>query len=739
MDCFPSSSPEAVVIDSLFSMDQQRSADKSTSNTKGKAGRDIAEVAAATELFLPKGSHRVTSSTRSPAPILLHGLLREYQQIGVDWLVNLYKKRLNGILADETGLGKTVQTVAYLAHLAGQEGIWGPHLILVRTCKLLSWELEFKRWCPGLKTILYLGNRKERRYKRMLWGDANSFHVCVTSYKLLMKDQRYFLKKRWRHLVLDEVQLIKNMTGKHWKTIFALRSEQRILLIHTPLQNTLKEFWTMIHFLLPGITRSYSDFPVEAHTDENQDYCHKLVIRLHRMIQPFILRRSKRDVEKQLPKKYEHILKCRLSNRQKTLYEDILTQPGTQEALKSGHFVSVLQVLMQLQRVCNHPELVVPRETSSSYLCSSLQYNMPSLVLGAIEKDSSEVANLSIFDLINNENRLTRYQTEEAMPKLKVTQQLIEEIYTGPEQPPRPRPCPIKPMRLFQPVQYGTKPEGRLAAIGNAVGQRPPTSFPPTGTLVSTISQAGQTRGRSPVTAPTATPTSHGGDAGKVAQLANMAGSQNRISQPETPVTLQFQGNKFTLSPSQLRQLTTGQPLQLQGNILQIVSAPGQPIIRPQGSMVMQTMPQTVPASSAAVTPGTPHPALSIAQQALGVTTNATSSPTKPTTVGRSQEASEEKTQQLKERLRRLFEANEQRCNRRVLYGSDLLQACTLSSEPAHTALTAGGWTWVGRESCIRALRTCVSTTSVLQSALLTVEDHHEATKSLTKRYFHFS
>ncbi|KAM4746215.1 E1A-binding protein p400 isoform 2-T2 [Anableps anableps] len=836
MECIPSSPPEAVVIDSLFSMDQQRSVDKSTSNSNGKAGRDIAEVAAATELLLPKGSLRITSSTRSPAPVLLHGLLREYQQIGVDWLVNLHKKRLNGILADETGLGKTVQTVAYLAHLAGQEGIWGPHLIVARTCKLLSWELEFKRWCPGLKILLYLGNSRERRSKRMVWEDSNSFHVCVTSYKLLMKDQRHFLKKRWRHLVLDEVQLIKNMTEKHWETIFALRSEQRLLLIHTPLQNTLKEFWTTIHFLLPGITRPYSDFPVKADSDENQDYCHKLVIRLHRMIQPFILRRSKRDVEKQLPKKYEHILKCRLSNRQKTLYEDILTQPGTQEALKSGHFVSVLQVLMQLQRVCNHPELVVPRESSSSYFSSSLQYNVPSQVLGAIEKDSSRIASLSLFDLISNENRLTRYQTDEAVPKLKVTQQLIEEIYTGPEQPPRPRPCPIKPMRLFQPVQYGTKPEGRLAAIGNGVGQRPPTSSPPTGTLVSTISQSGQTRGKSPVTAPTTTPTSHAigtatqraqatstvssnnntasssiassgnssngqhvlgatplalgqtlagavvgsmtsisqagitqvprpglapshaiqpsllsqrlvltsqaqarlpsGDVVKIAQLANMAGSQNRISQPETPVTLQFQGNKFTLSPSQLRQLTTGQPLQLQGNILQIVSAPGQPIIRPQGSMVMQTMPQTVPASSAAATPGTPHPALSTAQQALGVTTNATSSPTKLTTAGHgaSLEASEEKTQQMKERLSRLFKANEQRCNRRVLYGSDLLQACTLSPEPAHTALTAGGWRWVGRESCIRAQTTCVGTTSVLQSALLTGEDHHEAAGSLIKR-----
>ncbi|XP_014866025.1 PREDICTED: E1A-binding protein p400 isoform X2 [Poecilia mexicana] len=838
MECVPSSPPEAVVIDSLLSMDQQRSADKSTSNSNGNAGRDITEVAAATELLLPKGSLRITSSTRSPAPVLLHGLLREYQQIGVDWLVNLHKKRLNGILADETGLGKTVQTVAYLAHLAGQEGIWGPHLIVVRTCKLLSWELEFKRWCPGLKILLYLGNRRERRYKRMLWEDSNSFHVCVTSYKLLMKDQRHFLKKRWRHLVLDEVQLIKNMTEKHWETIFALRSEQRILLIHTPLQNTLKEFWTMIHFLLPGIIRPYSDFPIKADSDENQDYCHKLVIRLHRMIQPFILRRSKRDVEKQLPKKYEHILKCRLSNRQKTLYEDILTQPGTQEALKSGHFVSVLQVLMQLQRVCNHPELVVPRESSSSYFSSSLQYNVPSLVLGAIEKDSSQTANLSLFNLINNENRLTRYQTEEAVPKLKVTQQLIEEIYSAPEPPPRPKPCPIKPMRLFQPVQYGTKPEGRLAAIGNAAGQRPPTSSPPTGTLVSTISQSGQARGKSPVTAPTATPTPHAvgtatqrpqatptvsssnnnntasssiassgnsgnrqhvlgatplalgqtlagtvvgsmtsisqagvtqvprpglapshaiqpsllsqrlvltsqaqarlpsGDVVKIAQLANMAGSQNRITQPETPVTLQFQGNKFTLSHSQLRQLTTGQPLQLQGNILQIVSAPGQPIIRPQGPMVMQTVSQTVPASSAAATPGTPHPALSTAQQALGATTNATSFPAKLTTAGHgaSLEASEEKTQQLKERLSRLFEANEQRCNRRVLYGSDLLQACTLSPEPAHTALTAGGWRWVGRESCSRAQRTCVGTTSVLQSALLTVENHHEAAGSLIKR-----
>ncbi|XP_077943063.1 E1A-binding protein p400 isoform X6 [Gasterosteus aculeatus] len=832
MECPTGSSAEAVLIDSLLSVDQHRGADKAaSSDSDKKPARDIAEVAAATELILPKGSFRTNSSTRSAAPILLHGLLREYQQIGVDWLVNLHKKHLNGILADETGLGKTVQTVAYMAQLAGQEGIWGPHLIVVRTCKLLNWEVEFKRWCPGLKILLYLGNRRERRSKRKWWGEANSFHVCVTSYKLLMKDQSHFVRRRWRHLVLDEVQLIKHMTEKHWETIFALRSEQRILLINTPLQNTLKELWTMIHFLLPGITRSYSDFPVKAGTDQNQDYCHKLVIRLHRMIQPFILRRSKRDVEKQLPKKYEHILKCRLSSRQKNLYEDILTQPGSQKALKTGHFVSVLQVLMQLQRVCNHPELVAPRETSSSFFCSSLQYNVPSLVLGALQRDSSKIANMSIFDLINNENSLTRYQTEKAVPKLKITQQLIEEIHSSPEPSPRPKPCPIKPLRLFQPVQYGTKPEGRLAAITSVVGQRPPTSSPVTSTSVSTTNLSAQARGKSPVTtATTTTATSHAvgtatqraqtappvssssntasgssaigqhvlgapsvalgqtlantvlgsvaptsqpalaqvprpalapshaiqpsvlsqrlvltsqaqarlpsGDVVKIAQLANIAGSQNRISQPETPVTLQFQGNKFTLSPSQLRQLTTGQPLQLQGNILQIVSAPGQQIIRPQGPMVMQTMPPAVPASNASATPGTPPPTLSTAQQALGFTTNAASAATKltPATPASSQESSEEKTQQLKERLCRLFEANERRCSRRVLYGSDLLQACTLSTEPGHSALTAGGWRWVGRESCLRAQRTCVATTSALQSTLLSVEDRLETADSLIKR-----
>uniref|UniRef100_A0AAY4AVB0 E1A binding protein p400 n=1 Tax=Denticeps clupeoides TaxID=299321 RepID=A0AAY4AVB0_9TELE len=720
-----------VLIDSLLSVDQYRGAEQTPSSASdGKPAKDIAEVAQATEQILPKGAAKTTSTFSGQPPSLLHGSLRGYQQVGVDWLTSLYRKHLNGILADETGLGKTVQTVAYLAHLACQEGIWGPHLVVVRTCKLLSWEVEFKRWCPGLKNLLYLGSKRERRSKRTWWSQPNSFHVCLTSYKLLLKDQAHFLKRHWSHLILDEVQLVKNLTEKQWDTILSMKSQQRVMLINSPLQNTLQELWTTIHFLLPGITRPFLDFPVKVGTEQNQDYCHKLVIRLHRMIQPFILRRSKRDVEKQLPKKYEHILKCRLSARQKRLYDDVLSQPSAQEALKSGHFVSIMRVLIQLQRVCNHPELLQRRDSYSTYVCPALQYHTPSLLMTTLQQDHSNMIDLSLFDLIGNETRLSRYESDELLPKLKVTRQLVEEIQSCPDPPPRPKTCKIKPMRLFQPVQYGTKPEGRLVPISAPAQQQrcastttlttPTTTATTTATTpMAATAQNTQPKGK-PVFA--TAPSTQGGDAVKIAQLASIAGTQNRVAQPETPVTLQFQGNKFTLSPSQLRQLTTGQPLQLQGtlgNILQIVSAPGQPLLRPQGSVVMQAVPQPVPIANSAGTPGTPPPTQS---------TTVTPNPTAPAVP---QESNEEHSRQLRERHSRLLAANERRCSRSVLYGHDLIKMCLLSDTRTHRyhhthTPTLPHWRWVGHENCEKAHKACVSTVPTLKSMLFSAAERQD-------------
>uniref|UniRef100_A0A8D2Q4G7 E1A binding protein p400 n=1 Tax=Varanus komodoensis TaxID=61221 RepID=A0A8D2Q4G7_VARKO len=690
---------DTILIDSLLSIDQYKGAERAVPIKKH--GRDIAEVAAAAETLLPKGSARITTTVKYNTPPLLYGSLREYQKIGLDWLAKLYKKNLNGILADEAGLGKTVQVIAFFAHLACNEGDWGPHLVVVRSCNILKWELELKRWCPGLKILLYIGSQRELRAKRQEWMEPNSFNVCVTSYKQLFKGHQAFMKMRWKCLVVDEMQQIKNMTEKHWEALFTLRSQHRLLLIDTPLHNTLMELWTMVHFLIPGISKPYLDFPVKAANEENQDYCHKLVIRLHRMIQPFILRRSKRDVEKQLTKKYEHVLKCRLSNRQKVMYEDVILQPGTQDALKSGHFVSVLHVLMQLQKICNHPDLINPRQSSSSFVLEALQYRTASVVLKALECNLWKVTDLSLFDLIGIENKMTRYESQ-VLPKQKVTRKLIEEIYTSPLPLPRPNPVKLKPSRLFQPVPYGQKPEGRTASFPSTQVQRTTTA--------ATVAQQGQVRGRSPMTAVSANQGRKGGEVVKMTQLTSAAGAQGRIAQPETPVTLQFQGNKFTLSHSQLRQLTAGQPLQLQGSVLQIVSAPGQQYLRPQGTVVMQTVSQAGTVQNALNALGNQHlaslPTSAVTQQVCvpgrAMSTNLASgdsaSALKPSLI-HGGHSFEEKNRLLKERLDRLFSCNERRCSRAPMYGRDLVAICSLVGDRKSCPQFSTGtskWSWAG-------------------------------------------
>ncbi|XP_071672325.1 E1A-binding protein p400 isoform X16 [Patagioenas fasciata] len=722
---------EVVLIDSLLTIDQYKGLDRSSPPKKNM--RDISEVAAAAEMLLPKGSSRITTAVKYNTPSLLYGPLREYQKIGLDWLAKLYRKNLNGILADEAGLGKTVQIIAFFAHLACNEGNWGPHLVVVRSCNILKWELELKRWCPGLKILLYFGSQRELRAKRQEWTEPNSFNVCITSYKQLFKGHPAFMKMRWKYLIVDEMQQIKNMTEKHWEALFSLRSQHRLLLIDTPLHNTLMELWTMVHFLIPGISRPYLDFPVKAANEENQDYCHKLVIRLHRMIQPFILRRSKRDVEKQLTKKYEHVLKCRLSSRQKAMYEDVILQPGTQEALKSGHFISVLHVLMQLQRICNHPDLINPRLSSTSYVSETLEYRTASLVLSALERDIWKESDLSLFDLIGMENKMTQYEAQ-LLPKQKVTRKLIEEIYSSPAPPARPTPVKLKPSRLFQPVQYGQKPEGRTVVFPSTQVQRT--------VATATVTQQGQVRGRSPI----ATVSSNqGGEVVKIAQLASIAGAQGRITQPETPVTLQFQGNKFTLSHSQLRQLTAGQPLQLQGSVLQIVSAPGQQYLRPQGPVVMQTVSQAGTVQNALNALGNQHQAgvptsTAVTQQVCipgrTAVTNLSSADMGAAlkaapTHGQPQETYEEKNRLLKERLDRIFSGNERRCSRAPMYGRDLLSVCSVSGAGAPGA---GGWGWAGSVHCRLSARAPAGARSPLQEMIRTLLRQQESLKDVVNR-----
>ncbi|CAH8359897.1 unnamed protein product [Eruca vesicaria subsp. sativa] len=371
--------------------------DEGTSNEikedNGKDGSDkIADAAAAARSAQPTGFTYSTTKVRTKLPFLLKHSLREYQHIGLDWLVTMYEKKLNGILADEMGLGKTIMTIALLAHLACDKGIWGPHLIVVPTSVMLNWETEFLKWCPAFKILTYFGSAKERKLKRQGWMKLNSFHVCITTYRLVIQDSKMFKRKKWKYLILDEAHLIKNWKSQRWQTLLNFNSKRRILLTGTPLQNDLMELWSLMHFLMPHVFQSHQEFkdwfcnPI-AGMVEGQDKINREVIdRLHNVLRPFLLRRLKRDVEKQLPSKHEHVIFCRLSKRQRNLYEDFIASTETQATLNSGSFFGMISIIMQLRKVCNHPDLFEGRPIVSSFDMPGIDVQLSSRVCSLLLK-----------------------------------------------------------------------------------------------------------------------------------------------------------------------------------------------------------------------------------------------------------------------------------------------------------------------------------------------------------------
>ncbi|XP_060112592.1 helicase SRCAP isoform X2 [Heteronotia binoei] len=452
--------------------------------------KEITDIAAAAESLQPKGYTLATTQVKTPIPYLLRGTLREYQHIGLDWLVTMYEKKLNGILADEMGLGKTIQTISLLAHLACEKGSWGPHLIIVPTSVMLNWEMEIKRWCPSFKILTYYGAQKERKLKRQGWTKPNAFHICITSYKLVLQDHQAFRRKNWKYLILDEAQNIKNFKSQRWQSLLNFNSQRRLLLTGTPLQNSLMELWSLMHFLMPHVFQSHREFkewfsnPLTGMIEGSQEYNENLVKRLHKVLRPFLLRRVKVDVEKQMPKKYEHVIKCRLSKRQRYLYDDFMAQATTKETLATGHFMSVINILMQLRKVCNHPNLFDPRPIHSPFITEGICFNTASLVLHALDNDPFKHVDMGIFDLINLEGRVSRYETDTFLPKWKVTRKLIEEIAESPDPPPRPKPVKMKVNRMLQPMP---KTENRTVVLVNNPRPAAPLQRPMTPILPETL------------------------------------------------------------------------------------------------------------------------------------------------------------------------------------------------------------------------------------------------------------
>ena len=289
---------------------------------------------------------------------------------------------------------------------------------------MLNWEMEIKKWCPAFKVLTYYGSQKERKAKRVGWTKDNAFHVCITSYKLVIQDHQSFRRKQWYYFILDEAQHIKNFKSQRWQLLLNFSSRGRLLLTGTPLQNNLMELWSLMHFLMPDVFQSHRNFkewfsnPLTGMVEDSAEYNENLVKRLHKVLRPFLLRRLKSEVEKQLPKKYEHVVYCHLSKRQRFLYDDFMSRAKTKETLEGGNFMSVINVLMQLRKVCNHPNLFEPRPTLSPFICQSMSiHNIPKQIYRMLSYDPMGMISMEThpLNLLAHERTLSGFAAHSIM------------------------------------------------------------------------------------------------------------------------------------------------------------------------------------------------------------------------------------------------------------------------------------------------------------------------------------
>ncbi|KAK7283118.1 hypothetical protein RIF29_12416 [Crotalaria pallida] len=303
------------------------------------------------------------------------GTLHPYQLEGLNFLRFSWSKQTHVILADEMGLGKTIQSIAFLAALF-EEGI-SPHLVVAPLSTLRNWEREFATWAPQLNVIMYVGSaqaravireyefyfpKKQKKIKKKKSGhivseskqDRIKFDVLLTSYEMINLDTTSLKPIKWDCMIVDEGHRLKNKDSKLFSSLKQYSTRHRVLLTGTPLQNNLDELFMLMHFLDAGKFGSLEEFQ-EEFKDINQE---EQISRLHKMLAPHLLRRVKKDVMKELPPKKELILRVELSSKQKEYYKAILTRNYQILTRRGGAQISLINVVMELRKLCCHPYML---------------------------------------------------------------------------------------------------------------------------------------------------------------------------------------------------------------------------------------------------------------------------------------------------------------------------------------------------------------------------------------------
>jgi len=285
--------------------------------------------------------------------------LRPYQHQGLSWLQFLRDYGLAGILADDMGLGKTVQTLAHLL-LEKQSGRMDrPSLVIAPTSLMVNWRIEAERFAPSLKVLVQQGTQRKQHFERLA-----DYDVVLTTYPLLPRDQEVLLAQEFHLVILDEAQVIKNPKAKASQIVRQIKTRHRLCLTGTPMENHLGEMWSLLDFLMPGLLGNEKHFntlfrtPIEKHGDATRRDI------LRRRIAPFMLRRTKQEVMKELPPKSEILSNVDLAGAQRDLYESIrlaMHEKVRNEITKKGMARSqivILDALLKLRQVCCDPRLV---------------------------------------------------------------------------------------------------------------------------------------------------------------------------------------------------------------------------------------------------------------------------------------------------------------------------------------------------------------------------------------------
>lgn len=278
------------------------------------------------------------------------GQLRPYQQKGVDWLHFLHSYGFHGILADEMGLGKTVQVLAFLSRLP----LARPALIIAPTSLLFNWRKEIEKFLPSSTLYVHQGSARSKK-------ELPQTGIVLTSYALLRFDAALFANTHWSSVILDEAQAIKNETTLLAQTMSALQADFRLSITGTPIENHLMELWSHFRFLMPDLLGEKEKFQADVLAGESDK---RHIKRLQKLTRPFILRRKKEEVAKDLPERIDQTVWVEMNDAQKNCYETYLASAKSGLLKKvelegaKKHRLEIFETLLRLRQICCHPVLV---------------------------------------------------------------------------------------------------------------------------------------------------------------------------------------------------------------------------------------------------------------------------------------------------------------------------------------------------------------------------------------------